>query len=314
MSHSKRIAWLVVSLTVVAVMGILVQSALAEPAVRIDPNEVDGQDAASVRDPVISNPSPYEPVTKCKQCHIELTDQWISSAHGMAYRDRVFRFYYREYQDYVRSNWNKSTEIIDEQGRKRRVPKIPRVKGRNAASVVVKGQIKEENQYDIKVKNPREYAGIPCLKCHAPGAFYTGDDEPFQLENSKDGVFCDFCHTIVDYTEDLGYEIFGTGGLKTTPDNPRGERSKSAEKRCKGKGQWNTYTIVCVDGVIKLAVNGKFVNGISRAGVKKGYICLESEGAEIHFRNVRLMELSPGITSAEQTAPVVSQEINNQTS
>ena len=100
-------------------------------------------------------------------------------------------------------------------------------------------------------------------------------------------------------------EIFGTGGLRTQPDNPRGSRSKSAEKRCKGKGQWNTYTAVCVDGVIKLSVNGKFVNGISKASVKKGYICLESEGAEIHFRNIRILELPPGITSAEQTAPVV---------
>jgi len=97
-------------------------------------------------------------------------------------------------------------------------------------------------------------------------------------------------------------EVFGTFGLKTQPDNPRGERSKSAEKRCLGKGQWNSYTAVCVDGVIKLAVNGKFVNGISQASVKKGYICLESEGAEIHFRNIRIMELPPGITSAENTA------------
>ena len=100
-------------------------------------------------------------------------------------------------------------------------------------------------------------------------------------------------------------EIFGTMGLKTRPDNPRGSRSKSAEKRCKGRGQWNTYTIVCVDGVIKLSVNGKFVNGISDASIKKGYICLESEGAEIHFRNIRIMELPPGITIAENTATVV---------
>ncbi len=76
-------------------------------------------------------------------------------------------------------------------------------------------------------------------------------------------------------------EIFGVGGLKTMPDNPRGPRSKSIENRCKGKGEWNTYDVVCVDGVIKLAVNGKFVNGISHADVKKGYLCLEAEGAEI---------------------------------
>ena len=92
---------------------------------------------------------------------------------------------------------------------------------------------------------------------------------------------------------------------KTTPDNPRGARSKSIENRCKGKGNWNVYDVVCVDGVIKLSVNGKFVNGIRNASVKKGYLCLESEGAKIEFRNIYIMELPPGVTSAEQTAPVV---------
>ena len=100
-------------------------------------------------------------------------------------------------------------------------------------------------------------------------------------------------------------ELFGAGGLKAVPDNPRGKRSKSLENRCKGKGQWNVYDVVCVDGVVKLSVNGKFVNGISRVQYKKGYLCLGSEGAEIHFRNMKIMELPPGITSAEQTAPLV---------
>jgi hypothetical protein len=99
-------------------------------------------------------------------------------------------------------------------------------------------------------------------------------------------------------------ELFGAGGLTVTPDNPRGERSKSLENRCKGKGEWNTYDVVFVDGVVKLAVNGKFVNGISNASVKKGYLCLESEGAEIHFRNIRILELPPGIATPDQTAPL----------
>lgn len=98
-------------------------------------------------------------------------------------------------------------------------------------------------------------------------------------------------------------ELFGVGGVKTVPDNPRGERSFSPESRCKGKGEWNTYDIVAIDGVIKLSINGKFVNGIAKSTQKKGYLCLESEGAEIHFRNIRIMELPPGITSSEQIAP-----------
>lgn len=98
-------------------------------------------------------------------------------------------------------------------------------------------------------------------------------------------------------------ELFGANGLITTPDNPRGTRSKSIENRCKGKGEWNVYDVVCVDGVVKLSVNGKFVNGVRNASIKKGYLCLESEGAEIQFRNIQIMELPPGITTVEQTAP-----------
>lgn len=100
-------------------------------------------------------------------------------------------------------------------------------------------------------------------------------------------------------------ELFGANGLEAVPDNPRGTRSKSIENRCKGKGEWNVYDVVFVDGVVKLSVNGKFVNGISKSSIKKGYLCLESEGAEIHFRDIRILELPGGITSKEQTAPVV---------
>jgi len=102
-------------------------------------------------------------------------------------------------------------------------------------------------------------------------------------------------------------ELFPTMGMTAIPDNPRGNRSKSIEKRCKGKGEWNKYVVVAVDGTVKLSVNGKFVNGLRASERKKGYICLESEGAEIHFRNIRIMELPSGVTSAEQTAPLVDE-------
>jgi len=98
-------------------------------------------------------------------------------------------------------------------------------------------------------------------------------------------------------------ELFGVGGVTTEPDNPRGTRSKSIENRALGRGNWNTYEVVAVDGVVKLSVNGKFVNGLSRATQKKGYLCLESEGAEIHFRNIKIMELPPGVTAPERIAP-----------
>jgi hypothetical protein len=106
----------------------------------------------------------------------------------------------------------------------------------------------------------------------------------------------------------IGYvsgELFGANGLTATPANPRGNRSMSYELRCKGKGEWNTYDVVCVDGTVKLSINGKFVNSIRNSSVRKGYLCLEAEGSLIHFRNIQIMELPPGIITPEQTAPVV---------
>jgi hypothetical protein len=77
----------------------------------------------------------------------------------------------------------------------------------------------------------------------------------------------------------------------------------SIENRARGRGQWNTYTVVAIDGVLKLAVNGTFVNGASRVTQKKGFVGLQSEGAEIHFRNIKILELPPGATVPEPAAP-----------
>ena len=93
----------------------------------------------------------------------------------------------------------------------------------------------------------------------------------------------------------LGYvsgELFGAGGMRAIPENPRGSRSMSYEMRCKGR-KWS-YVVVAVDGTVKLSINGKFVNGIREADLRKGYLCLESEGAEIHFRKIQIMELPGG--------------------
>lgn len=104
-------------------------------------------------------------------------------------------------------------------------------------------------------------------------------------------------------------ELFGAGGMTAIPANPRGNRSKSLENRCKGVGQWNKYVVVAVDGTVKLSVNGKFVNSIRNASMKKGYICLESEGKEIHFRNLRIMELPGGLADESTTVkPIAASE------
>jgi len=53
-------------------------------------------------------------------------------------------------------------------------------------------------------------------------------------------------------------------------------------------GEWNQYEITCKGDTIKLVVNGHEVNSGTEAELSRGKILLQSEGTEIHFRNVEL--------------------------
>jgi len=100
-------------------------------------------------------------------------------------------------------------------------------------------------------------------------------------------------------------DVFSIWGASMKPDrpHPRGtERCLPSEFRCKPSPEWNHYRITCNDGVIKLAVNGKEVSGGSMCRPRKGYICLESEGSECHFRNLRIQELPSTNPSPAETA------------
>jgi hypothetical protein len=95
-----------------------------------------------------------------------------------------------------------------------------------------------------------------------------------------------------DYTSDG--DVFSIWGATLVPDRPHPsgwQRCLPSEKRSKPAGQWNHYRVECNDGVLKLAVNGKVVSGGSKCRPRKGYLCLEAEGSECHFRNLRIKEL-----------------------
>jgi hypothetical protein len=95
-----------------------------------------------------------------------------------------------------------------------------------------------------------------------------------------------------DYTSDG--DVFSIWGANLVPDRPHPsgwQRCLPSEKRSRPAGQWNHYRVTCNDGVLKLAVNGKVVSGGSKCLPRKGYLCLEAEGSECHFRNLRIKEL-----------------------
>ena len=56
-------------------------------------------------------------------------------------------------------------------------------------------------------------------------------------------------------------------------------------------GQWNRMVVECVGDAIKVWVNGDLVNHATNCSVTKGAVCLQSEGAPIQYRNIRLTPL-----------------------
>jgi hypothetical protein len=57
-------------------------------------------------------------------------------------------------------------------------------------------------------------------------------------------------------------------------------------------GEWNQYEITCKGDTIRLVINGQLVNEGTNAELTKGKILLQSEGAEIEFKDILLKPLS----------------------
>ena len=98
-------------------------------------------------------------------------------------------------------------------------------------------------------------------------------------------------------------DIFPIHGARMTPVNGRGgSRAFPTEERSRPSPQWNHYRIECRDGNISLAVNGRVVTRGQDCSPRKGYICLESEGGIVHYRNVRIRELPSSDVPQEHVA------------
>jgi hypothetical protein len=100
-------------------------------------------------------------------------------------------------------------------------------------------------------------------------------------------------------------DLFSIWGATCVPDRPHPlgwARCLPSENRAKGGGEWNHYKVTANDGVIKLEVNGKEVSGVSKCNPRKGYLALESEDAECHFKNIRIKELPSTNPKPEECA------------
>ena len=92
--------------------------------------------------------------------------------------------------------------------------------------------------------------------------------------------------------QDCG-DFWMVDGAALTVDGKRLNAGRAAKKADaeKPSGEWNTVEVTCDGTTIINKINGVEVNRGTDASVKKGRIILQSEGAEIFFRNVVLRPL-----------------------
>ena len=100
-------------------------------------------------------------------------------------------------------------------------------------------------------------------------------------------------------------DVFPIHGSSMKPFPPsRGMRSFPSESRSLGAPEWNHYRIECLNGTLRLSVNGKEVSGGSDCTYRKGFIALESEGSPVDFKNIRIKKLpDSGDLTSDMTAP-----------
>ncbi|MFH1514409.1 MAG: multiheme c-type cytochrome [bacterium] len=203
---------------------------------------------------VISNESPFGPTSSCKQCHRTHYDEWTNSMHYQAWRDPIFQKFYKEYLAYLEGPETISEdtyEIVMGQEEPKSWTKSERKERLNYAEkeklekndVLRHGNTRTYLEYKTK-KDPQKNelirltgnelgvvihgrglldeglikgkVNINCLRCHAPGADLTMDKDML-LENNAEGVFCDYCHLIIDRYDDVHYVLSINSQIKQGP-------------------------------------------------------------------------------------------------
>jgi len=89
-------------------------------------------------------------------------------------------------------------------------------------------------------------------------------------------------------------DVFPVGSSTMSPFPPIApDKARSFPRKhlSKGLNEWNHYYVRAINGEVRLWVNGEEVSGGNHCEPCEGFLCLESEGAPIDFRNLRIREL-----------------------
>jgi hypothetical protein len=108
------------------------------------------------------------------------------------------------------------------------------------------------------------------------------------------GFFIHANETIKDWPKSL--EVQGHFGEAGSVFGVRGASIKGARRGVILRdrpvfGDWDRYEITCQDGKVTVRLNDEVVNEGYGADPAQGNICLQSEGWQVHYRNIEIREL-----------------------
>lgn len=89
-------------------------------------------------------------------------------------------------------------------------------------------------------------------------------------------------------------DVFPVGKSKMKPFEPvapNSSRSFPRKQLSLAMNEWNHYYVRAINGEVRLWVNGEEVSGGTNCQPATGHLCLESEGAPVEFKNLRLRVL-----------------------
>jgi hypothetical protein len=178
------------------------------------------------------------------------------------------------------------------------------------------GFLRTEKQYENFVLD-FDWMHVEPTKMANSGLFVWGDPLPAVGTPYTRGIEV---QVLINFAPKDGWatshgDVFSIHGARCKPDRPHPtrkgmERCLPSENRVKGAGEWNHYKVKANNGVLKLEVNGKEVSGVSQCTPRKGYLALESEGSECHFKNIRIKELPSTNPKPEETAKVAEGHVS----
>ncbi|MGI9471165.1 MAG: 3-keto-disaccharide hydrolase [Rubripirellula sp.] len=143
--------------------------------------------------------------------------------------------------------------------------------------------------------NSGVFAWVPesALKDLPPGKLPSAGIEIQMLDHGYTEQYTQRTGKPADWFSTNG-DVFAVGRSKMQPFppiSPNGRRSFPRKELSKGHQEWNRYYVRAINGEVRLWVNGEEVSGGNQCDPAEGYLCLEAEGAPIHFRNIRIREL-----------------------